>query len=101
MPTAARRPTLLALFRRANGSMVAELIARLEAAGYGDISAAQHLVFENLDPDGTRLTVLAGRAGLTRQAMTELVEGLRDRGYVELRVDPTDARARLACLTER
>jgi hypothetical protein len=43
--------------------MVAELVERLNAAGYPDISAAAHPVFENIDPNGTRLTELAREPG--------------------------------------
>ena len=84
MPSADRRTTLLALVRRTNRLMVEELVARLESAGYADITPAQHLVFENIDAAGTRLTTLAQRAGMTRQTMTELVNGLARRGYLEL-----------------
>ncbi|OBH01951.1 MULTISPECIES: MarR family winged helix-turn-helix transcriptional regulator [unclassified Mycobacterium] len=81
--------------------MIDELIAGLHAAGYTDMTAAQHVVFENLDPGGTRLTTLAQRADMTRQAMTELVDGLRRNGYLELRPDPSDGRARLVHLTRK
>jgi DNA-binding MarR family transcriptional regulator len=93
--------TLIALFRMATQLMVDELIARLHAAGYTEITAAQHLVFENIDPDGTRLTTLAQRAGITRQSVTELVSVLERNGYLELRPDPSDRRARLVCLTRQ
>jgi DNA-binding MarR family transcriptional regulator len=47
------------------------------------------------------LSTLAQRAGMTRQAMTELVNALRRNGYLELRPDPSDGRARLVHLTSR
>jgi DNA-binding MarR family transcriptional regulator len=101
-PQKRTRPiTLIAVVRSVARLMIDELIARLHAAGYTDMTAAQHLVFENLDPDGTRLTTLAQRAGMTRQAMTELVNVLRRNGYLELRPDPSDGRARLVHLTSR
>ena len=81
--------------------MVDELIARLEAAGYRDINAAFHPVFENVDPGGTRLTELAARTGMTHQSMGELVNALEQRGYLERRSDPTDGRVRLVCLTAK
>ena len=81
--------------------MVDELIARLEAAGYRDINAAFHPVFESVGPGGTRLTELAARAGMTHQSMGELVKALEQRGYVERRSDPTDGRVRLVCLTSK
>jgi DNA-binding MarR family transcriptional regulator len=96
-----RRITLIALFRSAAQAMVEELVERLAAAGYADLPPAYHPVFENIDRGGTRLTVLAARAGVTHQSMSELVAVLERRGYVERRPDPLDGRARLVCLTER
>lgn len=81
--------------------MVEELVERLASAGYADLPPAYHPVFENIDRGGTRLTVLAARAGVTHQSMSELVTVLERRGYVERRPDPLDGRARLVCLTER
>jgi DNA-binding MarR family transcriptional regulator len=96
-----RQVTLISLFRRTAQLMVAELVQRLTAAGYPDLPAATHPVFENLDRDGTRLTELAARADMTHQSMGELVDTLEQRGYLERRPDPADGRARLVCLTSR
>ena len=93
--------SLIALFRRSARLMVDDLVRRLAAAGYDDLPAAYHPVFENLDRGGTRLTVLAERAGMTHQSMGELVRTLVSRGYVERAPDPADARARLVVLTEK
>jgi len=95
----ARVITLITLFRRTARLMVDELLEGLHDAGYEDQTAAHHPVFENIDPEGTRLTVLAARAGMTHQSMGELVQALESRGYVERRVDPKDSRARLVRLT--
>src|SRR6266511_3487665 len=81
--TAPRAITLISLFRSTAQLMVEELIERLHAAGYQDTTAAHHPVFENIDPEGTRLTVLAARAGMTHQSMSELVQVLEGRGYLE------------------
>ena len=97
MPSA---PSLIAVFRRTAQLMVSELIERLEAAGYPNLSSTYHPVFENLDRGGTRLSVLAARADMTHQSMGELVAALVDRGYLERRPDPSDGRARLVCLTD-
>jgi DNA-binding MarR family transcriptional regulator len=95
----ARVITLIALFRETAGLMVEELVERLHAAGYRDHTAAHHPVFENIDREGTRLTVLAARAGMTHQSMGELVQTLERRGYLERRPDPFDGRATLVLLT--
>ncbi|HJZ70143.1 MAG TPA: MarR family transcriptional regulator [Vicinamibacterales bacterium] len=93
--------TLVALLRRTSRQMVDELIERLHAAGYADHTAAHHPLFENIDPEGTRLTVLASRTGLTHQAVGELIDALEQRGYVERFPDRSDARARLVRLTKK
>jgi DNA-binding MarR family transcriptional regulator len=81
--------------------MVDELVARLHAAGYDDITAAHQAVFENIDRHGTRLTTLAARSGMAHQSMSELVHALERAGYLERRPDPADGRARIILLTEK
>ncbi|HEX9711907.1 MAG TPA: MarR family winged helix-turn-helix transcriptional regulator [Actinomycetota bacterium] len=93
------KPALTASLRRVTQAMVVELVSRIEAAGYPGITGSHHPLFENIDPEGTRLTVLAGRAGMTHQSMSELVQTLQTRGYVTREPDPSDRRARLVVLT--
>lgn len=92
-------PTVIALFRRSARLMVDELVQRLDAAGFPDISPSEHLIFENLPPGGARVTELAARIGMTRQAASELVAALEARGYLERRPDSADGRARVVLLT--
>jgi DNA-binding MarR family transcriptional regulator len=92
-------PTIVSVFRRATEIMIEDLIARLDAAGFAGLTPSHQMVFENLDPGGTRLTELAVRAGMTHQSMSELVSLLEQRGYVKRRVDPTDRRGRIVTLT--
>jgi DNA-binding MarR family transcriptional regulator len=101
MSDRARVVTLISLFRQTSRVMVDELVARLREGGYEDMTAAHHPLFENIDPGGTRLTVLAARTGMTHQSMGELVGALEARGYVERRSDPSDGRVRLVVLTEK
>jgi DNA-binding MarR family transcriptional regulator len=91
--------SLITLLRRTTRAMVAELVERLADAGHPNMSPAFHPLFEQLDPEGTRLTELAARCDMTHQSMSELVAILQGRGYLERRPDPADGRARLVCLT--
>lgn len=50
---------------------------------------------------GRRLTELAGRTGMTKQAMHELVKHLEQHGYLTRERDPEDERARRIELTDR
>jgi DNA-binding MarR family transcriptional regulator len=93
--------TLINLFGQVARTLVGELVERLYVAGYTDVSPAYQAVFENIDRGGTRLTVLAARAGMAHPSMNGLVNVLEQRGYVERRSDPSDGRARLVCLTEK
>jgi DNA-binding MarR family transcriptional regulator len=93
--------TALTLARLGTRLMVDELVARLHAAGYPDITAAHQAVFENIDRDGSRLTTLATRSGMTHQSMSELVHALERAGYLERQPDPADGRARIIRLTEK
>ena len=58
-------------------------------------------VFAQIRQEGNRLTELARGANMTPQAMGELVDELKELGYVERRPDPTDRRAKLIVLTTR
>ena len=96
-----RVSTLLTVIRQTAHVMVDDLVARLHAAGYHDITGAHQSVFENIDRDGTRLTTLAERSGITHQSMGELVQALERGGYLQRRPDPSDRRARLIHLTPK
>lgn len=100
MPAKPPIVTLIALLRRTSLLMVAEITERLEAAGFTDVPPSYHPVFETIDPEGTRLTVLAARSGLTHQSIGEVVADLERRGYLERVADPSDGRARLIRLTD-
>ena len=76
-------------------------VEHLAAHGHGDIRSAHSAVFQFLDDEGTTVSVLAERAGITKQAMAELVAHLEERGYVARVPDPADRRAKLVLPTDR
>lgn len=94
-----RKRFLVGLFLDAAHVMVAELVLRLDAAGFTGIRPAHSRLFESLDADGTRLATLATRAQMTHQSMGELIDAMERAGYVERVPDPADGRARLVRLT--
>ncbi|TWP46921.1 MarR family transcriptional regulator [Lentzea tibetensis] len=77
------------------------VFAAMAEAGYGDITVAQARLLQRIGPDGTRLTVLAEAAQVTKQTAGFLVDQLERAGYVERVPDPADGRARLVRLTGR
>jgi len=92
--------TLIALQRRTARLMIDEVTERMHATGYSWAPARHFPVFENIDPRGSRLTVLAARAAMTHQAMAQLVGELEEYDIVERVPDPSDGRARLVRLTD-
>lgn len=50
-------------------------------------------------PEGIRITALAERVGVTKQAVQPLVAELSEQGLVRVEPDPDDARARRVTLT--
>ena len=69
--------------------------------GYPDMRSAHVQLLRHLDPEGTRSTVLAQRAQVTKQTMSRLVQELTAHGYVALSPDPADSRAARVQLTAR
>jgi DNA-binding MarR family transcriptional regulator len=89
------------LMSSAGARLGARLDAALREAGFADLRSAHAAPFMVLDAEGTRASVLANRAHMTKQAMGELIAYLVDRGYLETAPDPSDGRARLVRPTPR
>jgi DNA-binding MarR family transcriptional regulator len=76
-----------------------EFRTRLNATGHSTIRPGHGCVFRFIDEGGSRLTDLADRSGLTKQAVGEVVADLERLGYVERAPDPADGRAKVIKLT--
>ena len=77
------------------------IIDELNAAGFTDLRLPHMPVFLFPGPDGARPTVLAERAGMSRQAMNQLLKSLEGLGYLVRRDAPDEGRARVVRLTDR
>lgn len=69
--------------------------------GFPDFRTTFHPVFQWCRPEGSRLTELAERAGVTKPSMSEIIDVLARLGYVERLPDPHDRRATLIRRTDR
>ena len=76
------------------------VVAGLRARGHQGVRASHLSVVRTMNVDGDRTTELARRAGMTKQAMGQLVRELRGHGYLELAADPVDRRAKMVMFTE-
>ena len=92
---------LLRLLVLASRTMTDGLQQALVADGFDDHRLAHHQVMPNIPDEGIRLTGLAERAGMTKQAMAELVADLERLGYLRREPDPADGRAKLIRFTQR
>ena len=89
------------LMREAFTALNSVVLRRLAAEGHVAVRTAHGAVFQFLDDDGTTVSTLAERAGVSKQAMADLVVHLESHGYVTRQPDPSDGRAKLVLLTGR
>jgi DNA-binding MarR family transcriptional regulator len=100
-PLIPRRP-LPALLMQVKAAALERMFERMAGAGFDDVREGHGCVFGFIDLEhGSRLTDLADRARLTKQAVGEAVAELERKGYVERVPDPVDGRAKIIKLTER
>ena len=93
VPNVAR--VLLAAYRAHSAAVIALLAKR----GYVDVTIASAGLLWQIDEGGTRPTVLAQRAGVTKQAMSQLVQLMEKQGYLEQVPDGGDTRAKVVRMT--
>jgi DNA-binding MarR family transcriptional regulator len=94
-------PRLPALFRLLWQRTYPEMLRRVAEAGFDDIRLAHWPVLQWPGPEGERPSGLADRAGVSKQTINHVLRDLEHLGYIELRADPDDNRARLVRLTVR
>jgi DNA-binding MarR family transcriptional regulator len=95
-----KTPENLAILLREPFRAGTELLhQRFAERGHPEIRPPHGNVMQFLDDAGTRVSVLAERAQITKQSMAELVVHLERLGYVERVPDPSDRRAKLVRAT--
>lgn len=99
--TAARDHNLGQLLLQAARLWHEAALAELAALGHPGLRASHFQLAPHLELEGSRITEVAARAGITKQAVGQLVDELEELGYVERVADPRDARARLVVYTEK
>jgi DNA-binding MarR family transcriptional regulator len=77
------------------------IINELNAAGFDDLRLPHIAVLQFPGPDGVRPCTLAERAGMSKQAMNQLLGSLEDLGYIVRSDDPREGRTRIIRFTKR
>lgn len=87
------------LFLQAHRDFSGRTIAKLRARGHDALGLTHTALLPHIDLEGTRTTVLAERAGITKQAAGQLAADLERLGYLARAPDPADQRATLVTFT--
>ena len=77
------------------------IIQELNAAGFDELRLPHIAVLQYPGPDGARPSVLAERAGISKQAMNQLLRSLEDLGYLVRSDSPEEGRSRIVRFTRR
>jgi DNA-binding MarR family transcriptional regulator len=77
------------------------LIAELNAAGFDELRLPHIAVLQFPGPDGVCPSMLAERAGMSKQAMNQLLRSLEDLGYIVRSNSPDEGRTRIVRFTKR
>lgn len=73
----------------------------MAARGYGDFKMGSLALLANLTEEGITNNELAKKAGISKQAMSKVVKGLEENGYIHTRPHESDARSSVIFLDER
>ena len=93
--------SLQILFRDARAAIEAAVRADLARNGFGDVAPAHSALLRDVGDDGSRPSELAAHAGVTRQAITKLVDELERLDLVRRDPDPDDGRGVIVRYTDR
>lgn len=89
------------LFQHAARTYSERALTLLHERGFSDITLFHTVLISNLDTAGAQISAIAEKAGITKQAMGQLVNELEKKGYVKKTKSLADSRAYLVNFTER
>ncbi|MEH7463524.1 MarR family transcriptional regulator [Bacillus thuringiensis] len=92
---------LTSLLSLSFSASINELHERLSELGFEDIRPAHGFMFKCIIPNGATGMELAEHLGITKQAVSKMVDYLEKHGYVTRQTHPTDKRGKIIVLTER
>ena len=69
--------------------------------GIMDLTPVQAAMMRRVHANGSRFSELAGRMGVSRQAIAQIVASTERLGYVKTEDDSTDARAKIVICTKK
>lgn len=92
---------LTSLLSLSFSSLIDELNDRMSELGFEDIRPAHGFMFKFINPDGATGIEIAEYLGITKQAVSKMVDYLEKSGYVMRQTHPTDKRGKIIVLTER
>jgi DNA-binding MarR family transcriptional regulator len=90
-----------ALLRVPSQAIHRRIIKELNAAGFEELRVPHMPVLQFPGPDGVRPGTLAERAGMSKQAMNQLLRSLEALGYIARAKARGEGRARIVHLTRR
>jgi DNA-binding MarR family transcriptional regulator len=100
-PLKAKDMLIGALLRVPAHAIHRRLIKELNAAGFDELRLPHIAVLQFPGPDGVRPGTLAERAGMSKQAMNQLLGSLESLGYIVRSNAPDEGRARIIRFTKR
>jgi DNA-binding MarR family transcriptional regulator len=90
-----------ALLRAPAQAVHRRIVKGLNTAGFEELRLPHIAVFQYPGPDGARPGSLAERAGISKQAMNQLLKSLEASGYIERSSAKDEGRTRIVRLTRR
>jgi DNA-binding MarR family transcriptional regulator len=94
-------PLIGALLRVPAHAILRRIIRELNASGFDELRLPHMAVLQFPGPDGVRPGALAERAGMSKQAMNQLLMSLEASGYIMRSAARDDGRTRVVRLTRR